>query len=151
YSATQLIKTDSAAGKRGSARSVKLSEREWDETVQKLAAAFGVRSRQRGIAAFKGANTSTRSKIPAAEGYEVIPMGQVSPLQEDETRFYATAVIDKSYCHLKLATVSWQKEPLESWLGARQTPDSQGNVTPYARYTLPTILGGCIDDMWTTT
>jgi hypothetical protein len=37
-------------------------------------------------------------------------------LQEDDTRYYATAVLAKGEDRLKLATVMWLKEPLQSWL-----------------------------------
>ena len=60
---------------------------------------------------------STGGVSPAkAAAITQIKTGVLSALQEDETRFYATAVIEKTDEHLKLATVSWSKEPLESWL-----------------------------------
>src|SRR5215470_18030133 len=51
-----------------------------------------------------------------AEDYRTLPVGKLSPLQEDEGRYYATAVIKKSKDTLKTATVAWLKEPLRSWL-----------------------------------
>ena len=50
----------------------------------------------------------------AAQGAPVteIKTGVISPLQEDESRYYATAVVEKTKDHLKLATVEWPKEPV---------------------------------------
>ena len=53
---------------------------------------------------------------------------------------------------LKLATVAWLKEPLESWRAraANQLPAAM--TAPNANYSLPTIsdgVGGCTDDTWT--
>jgi hypothetical protein len=46
YNEIELVKSDSAeqAAKRGDGHAVKLNNREWDETVQKLAAMFGDRA-----------------------------------------------------------------------------------------------------------
>ena len=38
-----------------------------------------------------------------------IKTGVLSPLQEDEGRYYATAIVKKSKDRLKLATVEWRK------------------------------------------
>jgi hypothetical protein len=110
-------------------RAIKLNNREWDATVQKLAATFnkptalktsavGIRQH---IAAFQSAGVSPRPENAAAEDYESIPVGQLSTLQEDETGYYATAVTEKAEDGLKLATVTWSKEPVESWrIGAEK-------------------------------
>jgi hypothetical protein len=48
-------------------------------------------------------------------------MGELSPLQEDEERFYVTAVLDKGNKQIKVATVEWKKEGFaEWWSGARE-------------------------------
>ena len=78
----------------------------------------------------------------------------LSPLQQDETHYYATAVISKSNDRLKLATVAWNKEPLESWLVKAENQMSYAVPAPATSYTLPTIpdrAGGCVDDTWTAT
>jgi hypothetical protein len=143
------------------APSVKLNRREWDETVQGLATTFnesnaarashfGVR---RHVAGLESADMSAHSKQDAAETYDAIPIGKLSSLQQDETRYYGTAVIEKTNDRLKLATVAWPKEPLESWLARveNQIPTAIG--TPSASYVLPKISdeGGCIDDTWAAT
>ena len=43
--------------------------------------------------------------------YDMIPTGKLSPLQEDEAGYYATAEVERIDGYLKLATVSWSKDP----------------------------------------
>src|SRR2546430_13334007 len=79
----------------------------------------------------------------------MIPTGKLSSLQEDESRYYVTAVIKKTNDHLKLATVSWLKKPLQSWLTKAENQFSTAMAVPARNYTLPTILGGgCVEDTW---
>src|SRR5205807_1756280 len=59
---------------------------------------------------------------------------------------------NKTDDHLKLATVSWPKEPLESWLARAETQISTASVAAGSSYALPQISGaGCIDNTWTPT
>jgi N-acetylneuraminic acid mutarotase len=171
YTEIELVKSDSAYEQdSGSAeRGVKLTSREWDESVGKLAeqfrgspqreaAAFGVR---RYSAAFESADMSAQSKKPAADKDETLPVGKLSPLQEDDAHYYAVAVMKKGKDRLKLATLAWLKEPLRSWLAKAE---AQVPVTMAAvgsnYYTLPVIgrplvnskpSGTCTDDTWTPT
>src|SRR5205823_5064830 len=163
-----------ANGKRRDAEDgITLNSREWDETVQKLVATFnkpdaatpkafgvGVRSRQRGIAAFERADMSAHSKNAAADEYETLAVGKVSPLREDEGHYYAVAVTNKGKDRLKLATVAWLKEPLRSWLAKAETQVPVTMAAVSANYTLPVISGqsdnsipsvACTDDTWTAT
>jgi hypothetical protein len=89
YSETEFVRSDGARNEsnRNAEHSVKINSREWNETVEKLATAFGMRS-------------------GAAENHQALPIGKLSPLQEDERRYDATAVLSKSNDRLKLATVS---------------------------------------------
>ena len=83
-----------------------------------------------------------------------IKTGVLSPLQEDEGRYYATAVVKKSKDRLKLATVEWRKEPLESWRTRAENQMPKVMAAASANYTLPTIsdaVNGCTDDTWTAT
>src|SRR5438046_2115510 len=152
---------------------ITLNSREWDETVQKLVATFnkpdaatpkafgvGVRSRKRGIAAFESADMSAHSKNAAADEYETLAVGKVSPLREDEGHYYAVAVTNKGKDRLKLATVAWLKEPLRSWLAKAETQVPVTMAAVSANYTLPVISGqsdnsipsvACTDDTWTAT
>src|SRR5205807_6523958 len=114
----------------------------WSQNAQNQSA-----STQRG-----GYTSSAHHKNGPAESYETLPIGKVSSLQEDESRYYATAVIKRTNYRLKLATVSWLKEPLESWLARAENQFSAATAAPSGDYTLPTISeGGCIDDTWTAT
>src|SRR5207302_8093815 len=164
YTEIELVRSDSAQDEdnRGAESSVKMNSREWDETVQRLAAkfnkpgaakasAFGVR---RHVAAFESADMSAHSKNPATEDYETMPMGKLSALQEDEGRYYATAVVKKSKDRLKLARVEWRKEPLESWRSKAENQMPKVMAAATANYTLPTIsdsdaASGCTNDTWT--
>jgi N-acetylneuraminic acid mutarotase len=144
YSEIEFLKSDSPRedAHHGPDHGVKLTSREWDETMQKLAATFS------GI--------SHASTLPrAVAGKDLITQirtGVLSALQEDEERFYATAVIEKTRDRLKLATVSWLKEPLESWLARVEKHPPTAILTPGISYKLPAISdGGCVDDTWTAT
>src|SRR6266699_6030890 len=99
YSEIELARSDSPGEKatRDSAHTVKLKSFEWGQTMHKLAATFHHRG-------------------AASQISDAVPIGVLSPLQEEETSYYATAVIAKSDVHLKLGTITWHKEPLESWL-----------------------------------
>ena len=63
------------------------------------------------------------------------------PLQEDENRYYATAVIEKTNDHLKLATVSWLKEPLEPWLARAENQVPTVTTAPSGNYTASENIG----------
>ena len=71
----------------------------------------------------------------------------VSCLQQDETRYYAIAVIVKNDDHLKIATISWLKERLDSWLARAENQVPDGITIPNWNYTFPTISdgAGCVD------
>jgi hypothetical protein len=136
YSEVEFVESNSSHenSKRAGHR-IELNGREWDQTMQTLAATFNKSSdsknaqrcrhgavsprlqAQQGQSASRqpaGYNSSALSMVAAA--YQSIPTGNLSSLQEDETRFYATAILSKSADRLKLATVSWLKQPLHSWL-----------------------------------
>jgi N-acetylneuraminic acid mutarotase len=166
YTEIEWIKGDSAnenstPADAKSVEAVKMNGSEWQESVEKLAkefggfrgreaAAFGVR---RYSAAFGGTHVSAHSN-DASQPYGDIPVGKLSPLQEDDGHYYAVAVMKKGKDRLKLATIAWLKEPLRSWLtkAEAQVPVTMAAVG--ANYTLPVIgspSGGCTDDTWTPT
>jgi dockerin type I repeat protein len=136
YSEIELIKSDSGEhlGNTGNVnKAMKLNSREWDAILQNLAAMF--------------------SKNSAAEAYEIIPNGKLSPLQEDSMRYYATAIAEKTADHIKVATVTWLKESLGSWLARAENQMPSAMVIPSGVYTLPSIsdqTDGC-DDTWMST
>src|SRR4029077_16102328 len=110
------------AANRVEGHALRLNSREWDETMQKLASMFNHPSAPQGfgvrrdVASFESADMSAHSKNAAAGDCETIPLGEISPLRDDETSYYATAVVEKTKDRLRLATVTWHKERLESWL-----------------------------------
>jgi N-acetylneuraminic acid mutarotase len=153
YREIELVKSEIAGeeANQGVEHGLKLDSRRWDETVQKLAATFGERRSGSGRTAFESADMSAQSKNDAAEAYETIPTGKLSTLQEDEAGYYATAVIEKTSDRLKLATVAWPKEPLESWIATAEEQVPAVTAAPGGSYTLPTLSGdtaGCVDDTW---
>jgi N-acetylneuraminic acid mutarotase len=141
YSEIELVKTGSsvAANSRSARHVVKLNSPDWDETLQKLVVTLSDRA---GATTLPFANGKLRTQIKT---------GVLSSLQEDEGRFYVTAVIEKSEAHLKVATVSWLKAPSECWLAGVKNQLPTGTMPGSNSYTLPTISDGatCIDDTWT--
>src|SRR5882762_10268010 len=117
YNEIELVRSDSGdIGQQPDVTSLRLNSQEWDEAVQKLASAFDTpRAATLKGFAIGGADMSARSKNASTEDHEKLPIGKLSSLQDDETHYYATAVISQTKEHLKLATVAWLKEPLESW------------------------------------
>ena len=172
YTEIELVKREGGESgvDRGGSHAAKLASGEWDETVQKLAttfsqptaaegSAFGARRR---VAAFEpsagddsvppaNSDISASSKEAAAEVYEKIPVGKLSSLQENDEHFYATAVIEKTDGHLKLGTIAWLKEPLQSWLD-RAENEMPRAIAAAGRYTLPTIEENeCTVNTWAAT
>jgi N-acetylneuraminic acid mutarotase len=143
YSEVELVKSDRAHEKsdQGNGRRLQLNSREWDKTVQKLAAMFSARAVGPAVSPARGMRLAQ------------ITVGIISSLQEDETRYYATAVLNKADHQLKLGMVSWLKEPLESWLVRAEEQLPVSMTIPAAAYTLIGISDGtaCIDNSWTAT
>ena len=69
-----------------STRAVKLNSREWDQTVQKLAATFNKSSASKAtvFARNGGRQSATQRFATAAGACESLPIGTLSSLQEDE-------------------------------------------------------------------
>src|SRR5438094_1095632 len=158
YTEMQLVKSDAAQRKnnRRAEKSVRLNSREWDETIQKLAATFSksesnqlnaqpcshgavslCSTAQNASAQRGGYSNSPQTKNADLQANQTIPIGKLSPLQEDERRYHATAVLSKTEDRLKLATVSWLKEPLESWMTKPQSQVSVAMPAPGGNHALP--------------
>ena len=142
YSEIELVRSDSAQDEvsRAAEPGLKLNGREWDENMQQLAAMFD--GGQNG----KAQLLST----PMTQ----IKTGVLSPLREDEGRYYATAVVMKTRERLTLATVGWPKEALESWRARAENQMPRVMAANSANYTLPAVsdgANGCTDDTWTAT
>src|SRR2546421_270410 len=153
YTEIELIKRDRTEDEQHQSadRGVKLNSREWDETVQRLATIFGESTVEAGVSPASG-HTGARSPATRATLGQ-IKTGVVSPLQEDESHYYATAVVEKTNDRLKLATVEWLKESLESWRVRTENHPPAAIALATTGYTLPAIAtGGCTDDdTWTAT
>ena len=157
YTEIELIRQESAHGKNTPARrSMKLNNHEWDDTVQKLVGMFSDQPVAAGVLPAKGRPMAEGPKARGAANDKLmthLTTGTVSPLQEDETRYYATAMVNKSAGHLKLATVSWLKEPLESWRARVEKQAATALTPPGDSYKLPPMSqgDGCVEDTWTAT
>jgi hypothetical protein len=141
YSEIELVRSNRSRREvsRGAGQTVELNSRHWDEAVQKLAEMF---------------NAGAVDARPArGTAITQIRTRALSRLQQDETRYYARAVISKTDNELEIATVSWAKEPLDSWVAGAENHVDDAMVVPTAMYTLPQIsdVAGCTDDTWTPT
>ena len=151
YREVEFIKSDGSheRGERVAAQSVRLDSHQWDGTAQKFAAmfnggaakasGFGVHRR---LVGSKRGHMAAQSKSSARQDYETIPVGKPSPLQQDETHYFATAVIEKNSNGFKLATVCWPKEPLETWLAQTEKQMPAAMTVPQTSYALPKTFDG---------
>jgi hypothetical protein len=149
YTEVELVKSDRVDGKanRAAEHGVRLDNDEWSRTVQNLATTFN-QPRSRFFNGRDPAIAGSRS-LDLAEEYQTLPVGKLGSLREDDTRFYATAILNKGNNHLKLATVSWLKEPLDFWLARAENRAPKAVAIPGGDYQLPKISeGGCIEDTW---
>ena len=151
YSEIELIKRDSTEGRdnRNPERGLKLNDGEWSETFQKLATAFSGSTVAEGVSPAR-----EQAVVVSAPAGELTQMetGILSRLQEDKTHYYVTAVIEATNNYLVLGTVSWPKEPLDSWLAKTENQVRIATGAPGNAYRLPTLAaGGCTDDTWTPT
>jgi N-acetylneuraminic acid mutarotase len=103
---------------------VALSPDEWNEEINSLAEMFGAES-------------------------NALPMRRVSTLQEDDSRFYVSAILAKSKERVRVAIVQWQKVPFETWWGSVREQYSPSFSTTNFNYVLPQIgTTVCENDCW---
>jgi len=144
YSEIEFVRSESAPGKENheNVKSVRRNRREWEETVQKVAETFNIGGSKFDPSTDPGGrNNSAEAKNAGARAYQAIPIGKLTSLREDDTRYYTVAVVGKANDQLKLVTVSWLKEPLHSWLAKAETQVPVTIVAVGANYTLPVISG----------
>ena len=136
YSEVEFVKSDSSHQRptRSAGPSMKLNGREWDETMQKLAATFSDRAVAAAPKAFGAVKGDYLTQIK---------VGIVSSLREDENRYYATTIIEKANDHLKLATIGWPKEPLEPWLARVENRVPTVTIAPSGNYTASESIRWC--------
>src|SRR5206468_2002667 len=136
-----------------STEALKMSDRQWQENVAKLAAQFGngpsVGATDLNRPGGSGEPPLPEKGAPIAQ----IKTGVLSPLQEDDGHYYAVAVMKKGKDRLKLATVAWLKEPLASWLAKAeaQVPVTMAAVSANYRLSVIGSPSGCADDTWMAT
>jgi hypothetical protein len=125
YTEIEVVKNarSQAENKRHVKQVLQLNDNEWDEFILRLAAIFhsnnAVQARVANrdltanipVAAKPGQNGSTGTR----ESLALITTGAVSPLQQDQNYFYATAVLEKSTDRVKLATVAWRDYRQPGW------------------------------------
>src|SRR5437660_221456 len=177
YSQTEFVRSDGARNEsnRNAEHSVKLNNREWDAAVQKLAESFSNTSHNQlnaqpcshgaaspcsqaqtaqNASAQRGSfSNSPQTKNAHLQAYQALPIGKLSSLQQNSTLYYTTAVIEKTKDRLKVATISWLKEPLEPWRAKVEKQAATALIPPGDSYKLPPILqgDGCVEDTWTAT
>jgi len=148
YSEIEWVRSDFPALASRNTRdvgAVRMTSSEWKENIQRLEAQFGYVKIDR-------ARPSSTATFEA--GLAAIPANALSTLQEDEGYYYARALLHKAENRVKLATVVWRKEPLQSWRARAENHEPRLIAAMGAFYALPTIsaeASGCTDDTWTST
>ena len=80
-----------------------------------------------------------------------LPVGELSPLQEDDESFYVTSVVAGTGKRLKVARVEWPKAGFDSWWSdARAGFEAEATAEGF-KYELPEINATAADDTWTPT
>ncbi|HPA80916.1 MAG TPA: hypothetical protein PLS95_08905 [Thermoanaerobaculales bacterium] len=78
-----------------------------------------------------------------------LTLGRVSPVREDDSRFYAVAVHALDDQQAELTTVEWPKRSFDEWWGEARETLAPPTGAPAFDYRLPKVLGsGCVDDTW---
>lgn len=120
---------------------IELSPAEWSDFIGNLRQIFSV-----------GASLSVQDSLRKDSGHHVLPLQQVSGIQENEDRFFAVAILENGTDHVRLATVSWQKQPFSSWWKESKTQLSPTIQESGQSFILPADpVSSCTDDTWTPT
>ncbi len=104
-------------------------------------------------AQWKSALSSLAEALHAGnvESPESLPLGQVSALQEDDTRFYALAVLEATPQSAKVALVQWPKVPFDEWLNEQRgklgVQEPATSSYTYRLAPVPEALSGA-NDTW---
>ena len=103
---------------------VALSPGEWNDQMNWLARMYGAESNN-------------------------LPLQRVSTLQEDDSRFYVSAIIAKSEERARVAIVQWHKVPFETWWESVREQYSPSTSNANFEYALPQIgATACTNDCW---
>ncbi|MBA2434439.1 MAG: hypothetical protein H0V54_05020 [Chthoniobacterales bacterium] len=85
----------------------------------------------------------------AKEAESPLPLSSVSMVREDDNQFYVLSVLSQSDDDLKVASVTWRKEPVDIWWNKVRAdipmaePDFQ-----VADFSLPQIAAPAADESW---
>lgn len=80
-----------------------------------------------------------------------IPLQQLSDLQENESSFFVTAVLEKNKGRIRIATVQWNKKNFEDWWSSTSSLTSPEIQTPFYSYNMVPLSPSCTNDTWTAT
>jgi hypothetical protein len=82
----------------------------------------------------------------------VLPLNVLSPLQEDDGRFYVMALISQDQNSVRLSTVAWEKTPMDVWWNSVKETFPANLSQEQTQYSLPGLRSSvCSDDTWTPT
>src|SRR5262249_10045748 len=129
----------------GPGNSVALGSEQWDAKVRELARLFAE-------AAETGGRLRGALQRDAQEELDRLPLGELSPLREEEDRFTVATILKKSEARLKIARVTWKKEAFDGWWNRAQG-EIRGKVAEptYAYHLAEITPNSAADDTWTGT
>jgi hypothetical protein len=126
---------------------MKLSPAEWDEAINKLTRTFAEPGNPDNRA--ECISCSNTELVNRAVDGEALPTDRVSSIQEDNQRFYVTAVLSRSNDRVKIARVEWRKTDFDQWWEAARNQFEAKAQSPGLQYQLPAVTQAtCIDDTW---
>jgi len=148
YSESELVRTEATptpAGPASEASITRLSATEWDQAISKLESAFADQGAEYRAECLTCSNKEVMNLAPRA----AVPLDRVSALQEENQRFYVTAVLSRSSDRVKVARVEWPKTNFDQWWDASRNQFETNTQTAAHTYQLPAISQtGCVDDTW---
>ena len=80
-----------------------------------------------------------------------LPLDQFSSLQEDEGRFYALAILERSEARVRVATVQWRKAPFDEWWASVRQEFGENVQINREHYRLPAVAARCLEGTWSPT
>jgi N-acetylneuraminic acid mutarotase len=143
YSEVEFHKANAVPGSEDA--SVALDEKDWDRLVTRLAGAFGLREPPHTLG-----QTRLYPLATSIQGLTSgLPLRRLSALQEEEDRFYVTAVLEASAQRLRIATVTWFKLRFDAWWDEQKDDIEADLAAPSPDYRIPTVSEStCVDDTW---
>lgn len=158
YSELQFVKDEGGEAKdqfrETSPEDVKLGSRDWEEQLGKLAEQLSRKSEWGQAARYQVTSESGKNQQTTAnEVWEQIAEGQFSRLLEDEERYYAVGVKEKSEGEVKVVRVEWKKKPFDEWWNEAREQMWAPDVATGASFRLATIsaASACTPNTWVAT